>query len=146
MIRDAVAADYAAWLPLWRGYNEFYGRPAFPDDITQTTWARLLAPAEPMHALLAEHDGAVVGLAHFLFHRTTTAIANTCYLQDVFVAPDVRGRGIARALIEAVHARAVAAGAARLYWQTHESNATARRLYDRIAERSGFIVYRMPTV
>ncbi|HSN30851.1 MAG TPA: GNAT family N-acetyltransferase, partial [Kofleriaceae bacterium] len=124
-------------------YNAFYGRPSVADDLTRTTWSRLLDPAEPMHVLLAEHEGTVVGLAHFIFHRTTTAITNTCYLQDLFTAPEQRGRGIARALIEAVYARAAAAGAKRVYWQTHESNATAQRLYDRIAERSGFIVYRM---
>jgi GNAT superfamily N-acetyltransferase len=144
MIRDAVAGDFDAWLPLWRGYNAFYGRPDFSDAITRATWDRFLAPDEPMHALVAVDDGRLVGLAHYLFHRTTTAIANTCYLQDLFVDPAVRARGIGRALIEATHARAKAAGAARLYWQTHESNATAQRLYDRIAERSGFVVYRMP--
>ena len=95
-----------------------------------------------MHALVAEEGGQLVGLAHYLFHRSTTAIGDSCYLQDLFTVPAARGRGIAQALIGAVYERATHAGAARVYWQTHETNATAQRLYDRVAERSGFIVYR----
>lgn len=142
MIRALEARDEAAWRALFAGYNAFYGRPAFPDEITAVTWQRLLDPDERMHALVAEHDGSVVGIAHFLFHRSTTAIADVCYLQDLFVADAVRGRGHARALIEATRDRARLAGASRLYWQTHESNAAARRLYDSLAEHAGFIVYR----
>jgi GNAT superfamily N-acetyltransferase len=146
VIRSIAEADFAAWLPLWDGYNAFYGRSgttALPADISRSTWQRCLDHREPVHALVAEVDGRIVGLAHYLFHRTTTAIADTCYLQDLYSDAAVRGRGVATALVEAVRDRARAAGAARLYWQTHETNAAARRLYDRIAERSGFIVYRM---
>jgi GNAT superfamily N-acetyltransferase len=145
-IRALAPSDEAAWLPLWVGYNAFYGRHGDTElaaEITSTTWARLLDPAEPMFALVAIEANDVVGLAHYLFHRTTTAIANTCYLQDLFVAEHARRRGLARALIEAVRDRARDAGASRLYWQTHETNAAARRIYDAVAERSGFIVYRM---
>jgi len=145
IIRPLAPADHDQWRPLWDGYNAFYersGPTALPDAITQATWQRFFDPAEPVHALVAEEDGRIVGLAHYLFHRSTTAIADVCYLQDLFVAEAARGLGHARALIEAVRERARSAGAARLYWQTHESNAAARRLYDTLAERSGFIVYR----
>jgi len=146
-IREVVAADFDAWKPLWDGYNAFYGRDgatALSAEVTATTWKRFLDASEPVYALVAEEDGRLVGLAHYLFHRSTTSIATTCYMQDLFTAADARGKGVGEALIEAVAARAKAAGAARLYWQTHESNATSRRLYDRVAERSGFIVYRHP--
>ena len=144
-IRDVVAADFPAWSVLWDGYNSFYereGPTALPAEITARTWARLLDPAEPMEALVAEQDGRLLGLAHIIFHRSTTLLADTCYLQDLFTAPDARGRGIGRRLIEAVYARARDAGSSRVYWQTHETNATAMRLYDQVAERSGFLVYR----
>ncbi|MEG3143584.1 GNAT family N-acetyltransferase [Sphingomonas sp. RT2P30] len=143
-VRPVVRADYEQWLPLWNGYNEFYGRSgatALDPAITASTWARFFDEAEPVHALVAEQDGALVGLTHYLFHRSTTAIAPTCYLQDLFTSAAVRGRGVGRALIEAVYDRAQAAGAPRVYWQTHETNATAMRLYDQVAERSGFLVY-----
>jgi GNAT superfamily N-acetyltransferase len=144
-IRAPAASDHAAWKSLWDGYNAFYGRAgpsALPAAVVASTWARILDPAEPVHALVAERDGTLVGLAHYIFHRSTISIAPTCYLQDLYTAPSMRGQGIARALIEAVYERARTAGAPRVYWQTHESNAGARRLYDQVAERSGFIVYR----
>ncbi len=97
-IRALAERDHAAWRVLWDGYNTFYGRSgatALPDEITRVLWSRLFDPAEPVHALVAEADGAVVGLAHYLFHRTTIATADGCYLQDLFVAPEARGRGIA---------------------------------------------------
>ncbi len=145
LIRPAAAADYAQWLPLWDGYNAFYGRSgptALPAEITWSTWQRFLDPAEPVHALVAERDGRLLGLTHYLFHRSTLHIEMVCYLQDLFTAEDVRGQGIGRDLIEGVAARARAAGAARVYWLTHETNQTARRLYDTLATNSGFIVYR----
>jgi GNAT superfamily N-acetyltransferase len=110
--------------------------------VTEATWRRFFDPAEPVHALVAELDGAVVGLAHYLFHRSTTQLADVCYLQDLFTSDAVRGRGVGRALIEAVYQRAEAAGAGRVYWQTHETNAAAIALYETLAERSGFIVFR----
>ena len=95
-----------------------------------------------MHALVAESEGELIGLAHYLFHRTTTTIAPLCYLNDLFTSEAARGKGVGRALIEAVYVQARQAGAPRVYWQTHETNTTARALYDKLAERSGFIVYR----
>lgn len=145
-VRAVTRADFAEWLPLWEGYNAFYGRSgpsALPLEITRTTWARLFDAGEPVHALVAVADGRLVGLAHYLFHRSTIHIEPICYLQDLFTAPERRGRGIGRALIDECAARARQGGASRLYWQTHESNHTAQRLYDRLAERSGFIVYRL---
>jgi GNAT superfamily N-acetyltransferase len=144
-IRAAAPRDFDRWLPLWDGYNAFYGRAgatALPDLVTRTTWARFHAPAEPVHCLVAECGAEILGIAHYLFHRSTTTVAPTCYLQDLFTAGAARGKGVGRALIDAVYARARAAGSAHVYWQTQESNATARRLYDTVAERSGFIVYR----
>ena len=146
IVRPVVPTDLPAWRALWDGYNAFYGREgptALPDAVTQATWARCLDPGEPMHAVVAERDGALLGLAHFLYHRSTSQLGPSCYLQDLFTLASARGDGVGRALIEHVAAAARAAGAARLYWQTHETNAVAMRLYDRVAERSGFIVYRM---
>lgn len=145
MIRPVEPGDYAVWRVLWNGYNAFYGRSgptALAEEITELTWGRFLDPAEPMHALVAARDGVMVGLAHYLFHRSTIQVAPTCYLQDLYTQPDARGTGIGQALIEAVYERARAAGSQRVYWQTHESNTTAMALYNRLAERSGFLVYR----
>jgi GNAT superfamily N-acetyltransferase len=144
-VRPIGPQDYEAWRQLWDGYNAFYGRSgatALPEEITRATWDRFFDPDEPVHALVAEHDGRMVGLVHYIFHRSTTMIGPTCYLQDLFTDAQARGGGIGRALIEAVYARAGAAGSTRVYWQTHETNTTAMRLYDQVAERSGFLVYR----
>jgi GNAT superfamily N-acetyltransferase len=143
-VREISHADYPAWKPLWDGYNAFYGRKddtALPDEITQTTWKRFLDPNEPVFALVAEREGQIVGLAHYLFHRSTTQIPLTCYLQDLFTLPSQRGRGVGRSLIEAVYERAKAAGSKRVYWQTHESNSAGRMLYNKVAQHLGFIVY-----
>ena len=145
IVRPVVRGDYAQWLPLWDGYNAFYersGPTALDPEITRMTWARFFDAYEPMHALVAEADGVLIGLVHFLYHRSTTAIAPLCYLQDLFTSAGARGRGVGRALIEAVYERARRAGSPRVYWQTHETNATARRLYDQVADLSGFLVYR----
>jgi GNAT superfamily N-acetyltransferase len=144
-IRRVARSDYEQWLPLWEGYNEFYGRSgatALPRAITEMTWQRFFDAYEPVHALVAEDGARLVGLTHYLFHRSTTAIEPSCYLQDLFTARAERGRGVARALIEAVYDAARAAGSPRVYWHTHETNTTAQLLYDKLAERSGFIVYR----
>lgn len=144
-IRPATPADFRAWKVLWDGYNAFYGRAgetALPEEITDTTWSRFFDGYEPMYAVVAELDGELIGFAHFLLHRSTTQIKPNCYLQDVFTAERARGKGVARRLIDDVYARATALGAARVYWQTHGSNTTARYLYDKIAENSGFLVYR----
>jgi GNAT superfamily N-acetyltransferase len=140
-VRPVAPADFAQWLPLWVGYNRFYGR-AIADDITRVTWGRFFDAYEPVNGLVAEADGGLVGLAHYIFHRNTATLGPVCYMQDLFVAETVRGRGVGRALIEAVYARAKAAGSPRVYWLTHETNKTAQALYDAVAERSGFIQYR----
>lgn len=145
IIRSAVPADFAQWEKLWEGYNWFYGRAgatALPDEITKMTWSRFFDAYEPVHALVAEKNGQLLGLVHYLFHRSTIMIGPTCYLQDLFTAESARGQGIASALIESVYERAKAAGLQRVYWQTHETNLTAMKLYDKVAERSGFVVYR----
>ena len=143
-VRPVQKSDFAAWLPLWDGYNRFYGRSgptALAGEITAMTWSRFFDAYEPVHALVAEAGGELVGLTHYLFHRSSTRIVPVCYLQDLFTAELVRGRGVGKALIEAVYEQARAAGCDRVYWQTHETNATAMRLYDQVAEKSGFVVY-----
>ena len=145
LIRPVVRADFDRWHGLWDGYNAFYGRAgptALADEITEQTWLRFLDPAVPMSALVAEDGGQLVGLAHYLFHLSTISTSSTCYLQDLFTHERARGRGVARSLVERVFQEAAAAGAARVYWQTRESNLAARTLYDRLAERSDFIIYR----
>jgi GNAT superfamily N-acetyltransferase len=145
IIRPVARSDYAQWLPLWDGYNAFYGRAgetALAVEITRTTWARFFDAYEPVHALVAESGDRLVGLAHYVFHRSTTTIAPVCYLQDLFTDVSVRGKGIGGALISELYEEARRAGVSRVYWQTHETNHTAQKLYDKVAERSGFIVYR----
>ncbi|MDR5759615.1 GNAT family N-acetyltransferase [Caballeronia sp. LZ035] len=144
-IRYAVPEDYDAWLPLWDGYNAFYGRSgetALAQSVTDITWGRFFDGYEPMHAMVAESEGKLVGLVHFLYHRHTTMAGPICYLQDLFTLSSVRGKGIGRALIEAVYVEAKKANAERVYWQTHETNETAMKLYDQVATKSGFLVYR----
>ena len=144
-IRPIEPTDLAAWQPLWDGYNAFYGRAgatALPSHITQATWQRFFDPAEPMFGLVAERAGQLVGLTHYLMHRSTTRLEMTCYLQDLFIADAQRGQGVGRALIEGVCSAARAAGVHRVYWQTHQSNAAGRLLYDKVATHAGFIVYQ----
>jgi GNAT superfamily N-acetyltransferase len=144
LVRPIEEPDLEEWLPLWDGYNAFYGRAgptALPLEITKITWQRFFDPAEPVFALVAEDRGKLVGLTHYLYHRSTTRTELTCYLQDLFTTPAQRGRGIGRALIEGVYDRARSAGIRRVYWQTQESNAAGRLLYDKVAKYSGFIVY-----
>lgn len=144
-IRSVEPEDFHAWKVLWDGYNAFYGREgptALAPEITQMTWSRFFDAYEPINALVAEDCGELVGLAHYIFHRSTIQIAPTCYLQDLFTAAAARNRGIGRLLIEAVYERAAVAGTGRIYWQTHETNSTAMALYNKVAERSGFVVYR----
>jgi GNAT superfamily N-acetyltransferase len=145
IIRFALRSDYAQWLPLWQGYNQFYGRSGetvLPDDVIQCTWARFFDDTEPVYCLVAEDCDRLLGLAQYLFHRSTIAIEPICYLQDLFTAPQARGVGIGCKLIEAVYQQALLARASRVYWQTHQTNETAQKLYDRLADKSGFIVYR----
>jgi GNAT superfamily N-acetyltransferase len=140
-IRPFGPQDRQAWEPLWQGYLTFYGS-SLPPEVTDATWRRLNDPAEPMHGLAAVLDGRIVGMVHYLYHGSTWSIGPYCYLQDLFTAEEARGRGAGRALIEAVYERARADGASRVYWLTHETNASAQALYDKLAARSGFIQYR----
>jgi len=140
-VRPVAPEDRKRWEPLWRGYQRFYKVDLSP-EVTETTWRRFFDGLEPMHALVAEDGAELVGIVHYLFHRSTWMVGPICYLQDLFTAEKARGRGVGKALIEEVYARARACGATRVYWHTHETNATARSLYDRVATLSGFVQYR----
>lgn len=144
-VRPVTRADYDQWLPLWDGYNKFYGRfgeTALPSEITQMTWSRFFDAYEPVNALVAESEGRLLGLTHYIFHRSTNTIQPSCYLQDLFTTEDARGQGVGKALINGVYDKAKIAGCNRVYWQTHETNTTAMQLYDQVADKSGFVVYR----
>lgn len=141
-VRPLREDDRARWETLWQGYLDFY-KSQLPSAVTEQTWRRFLDPEFPVHGLCAEDaDGRLLGVTHYLFHHVTWAISPRCYLQDLFTAPDARGRGVGRALIEAVYAAADARGADQVYWLTAEDNATARALYDRVARVTPFIKYR----
>lgn len=143
-VRPIERTDYDGWRPLWDGYNAFYGRSgatALPEPLTAATWERFFTASEPVRALVAAHGSDIVGLVHYLFHRSTTRLHDVCYLQDLFTVESQRGQGIGRALIVAVYEAARAAGCSRVYWQTHMSNIAGRTLYDKVAEHKGFIVY-----
>jgi len=140
-IRDATPADEAAWRQLWTGYLAFY-EVALPDEVTAATWARLMDPASPVKVRLAEEDGQVMGFAIHLHHPSTWVLGEDAYLEDLFVAPAGRGRGLGRALIEDLYALARAKGWHRVYWLTDQDNATARRLYDSLAPSDNHIRYR----
>ena len=145
IIRPVTQGDYDQWLPLWDGYNAFYGRSgatALAPEITKVTWTRFFDSYEPVHALVADRSGELLGLTHYLFHRSTTAVAPHCYLSDLFTNQAARGKGVGRALINGVYEQAKLAGSPRVYWQTHQTNQTAMQLYDKVAEHSGFVVYR----
>lgn len=141
-IRPIEQSDHAAWRRLWTDYLTFY-ETSLPEDVYQTTWQRLFADGdyEP-RGLIAELDGQPVGLVHYIFHRTCWAVGDNCYLQDLYADPQARGKGIGRALIEAVYAEADTAGAANVYWMTQHFNETARKLYDRIGKLTPFIKYQ----
>ena len=140
-IRPIAFEERADWEPLWKGYQTFY-QVDLSDETTDVTWARLHDPEEPMGVLGAYVDGKLTGIVHYIFHRSCWTIGNYCYLQDLFVAEGARNLGLGRALIAAVEAKARQEGASRLHWLTQETNAVGRALYDKVAERSGFIQYR----
>ena len=140
IVRPLAADDRQQWQPLWDGYNLFYERLNLPAEITESAWARFLDSGERMHAAVAELDGRIVGIVHYLYHRSTTSVEDVCYLQDLFTAPEARGLGVGHALIEHVYEQAVKAGSRRVYWQTHEAN-PARKLYDRVAAVTPFRRY-----
>jgi len=136
--------DHGPWRALWGGYNAFYGRAgetALDEAITRQTWERLFVVADPVKALVAVLDQKVVGLVHTVYHPSTSRLRDICYLQDLFTLPSARGRGVGRALIEAVYTQATRAGCSRVYWTTFDSNQTARQLYDQVATHNGAIVY-----
>ncbi len=139
-VREIQEQDKAAWLDLWQSYQSFYD-VVLSAEVTETTWQRFFETHEPVHARIALDGDRIVGIVHYLFHRSTWMIEPTCYLQDVFVDPAARGRGVARALIEAVYEEADRRGGRQVYWLTHNTNAVARGLYDKLAINAGFIVY-----
>ena len=141
MVREAEASDEGGWRRLWSGYLAHLDATV-PDEVTAHTWARILDPASPVFCRLALADGVVVGFAVCLLHEGSWALTPHCYLEDLFVAPESRGRGAGRALIEDIRALARANGWNRLYWHTREDN-PARRLYDGFAEASGMVVYKL---
>lgn len=141
LVRDLTPDDRDAWHPLWRGYQTFY-EADIPESTTEVTWARFHDPDEPMRAFGAFLGDRLVGIVHVIQHRSAWTVGDYLYLQDLFVDPDVRGTGAGRALIERVYALADEVGASRVHWLTQETNATAMQLYDRIADRSGFVQYR----
>lgn len=140
-IRALRAEDFSPWMALWRGYQRFY-QTTIDDDTSGETFRRLLSRAEPMHCLVAERDGSIVGLVHFLTHRSTWTRGNACYLQDLYVSESARGLGCGKALMLAVYQQAEQLGCARVYWMTQESNAAARALYDQVASKTDFVQYR----
>lgn len=141
-IESAEQKDYASWLPLWINYQTFY-RTIISDEVTKLTWERFFTPSEPVYCAVAKYDGKIVGLVHYLFHRSTWAESNYCYLEDLFVSEDARGQHIGKQLIEYVQQQAKKHHASRLYWHTHETNLRGQRLYDWVAKKSGMIEYRM---
>jgi len=140
-IRPLELSDHAEWRRLWTDYLAFY-ETSVPETVYQTTWERLFADGdfEP-RGLVALFDGAPVGIVHYLFHRSAWSVEGNCYLQDLFTASQARGKGAGEALIEAVRKAAAARGVTNVYWMTHETNTTARKLYDRVARKTGFIEY-----
>lgn len=142
VVRPLGSNDREQWLALWQGYLAFYGSE-LAASVTDLTWNRLLDPEAPIHGLCAATpEGRILGIVHYLFHPVTWAAGPRCYLEDLFTSQHARGRGVGRTLIEAVYAAADARGADQVYWLTQEFNATARRLYDRVAEATPFIKYR----
>jgi GNAT superfamily N-acetyltransferase len=140
-VRPLEAPDETDWRRLWTAYLEFY-QTSVPEAVYASTFARLLGPdPQDFSGLIATVDGKPLGIAHYLFHRHCWKVENVCYLQDLFVAPEARGQGRCRALIEAVYAKADANGAPAVYWLTQDFNHTARQLYDRVAKVSPFIRY-----
>ena len=144
-IRPLQKSDEAEWRRLWTGYLEFY-ETSLPEDIYQSTFQRMFDKGEyEPNGLIAILDGKPVGLVHYMFHRHCWRVENVCYLQDLYADPDIRGKGIGRALIEAVYAAADKAGCPTVYWMTQEFNGAARQLYDRIAKLTPFIKYQRAT-
>lgn len=146
VIRPPTPSDRTEWSALWAQYNAFYGREkttSLDEKIVETTWQRLLDVEEEVYGLVAERSGILVGLAHFIFHRNTIQMADTCYLQDLFTEEASRGYGVGAGLVDAMTNVCRERGVNDIYWHTHQSNRSARSLYDRIARDTEFVVYRM---
>ncbi len=140
-VRKLAVADKSDWRRLWTAYLEFY-ETSLPEQVYETTWARLFADGEfEPRGFIAIVDGKAVGLTHYLFHRSGWSIEGNCYLQDLYTTAEARGHGVGAALIKAVKAAATERGVANVYWMTHETNTTARGLYDKVARKTGFIEY-----
>jgi GNAT superfamily N-acetyltransferase len=142
-VRPLIEADFDTWKVLWRGYIEFY-KASIPEEMYEITWKRLMDPNYNEHGLGALLDGKLEGITHYSFQNSTWAMTNYCYLEDLFVNPDVRGAGLGRALIDEVKNVAINAGSQRLYWNTDSTNSTARKLYDSYTLESGKVQYRIP--
>ncbi len=141
VVRPLQQSDHAEWRRLWTAYLTFY-ETSVPEEVYETTWKRLFAAGEyEPRGFLALLDGSPVGLTHYMYHRTCWSLVNNCYLQDLFADPDIRGKGVGAALIKAVQDEASKLGIKNVYWMTHETNTTARKLYDHVARRTGFIEY-----
>ncbi len=140
-IRAFSPADYSDWLVLWKAYQAFY-HVIIPDEVSRVSFSRMLHPEEPTFGAFATSGNQLLGFVHWIYHRSNWTTGDYCYLQDLYVDEENRGRGIGRSLIEHVYAEAGKADCSRTYWLTHESNAKAMLLYDKIAERSGFIQYK----
>lgn len=141
VIRPLRQDDYAQWLPLWQGYQTFY-KVSIADEVSALTWARFFEELVPMHAFVAEQNGTLLGMVHYIFHYSTWTAGPYVYLQDLFTNEAARGKGVGTALIKAVYEKSAGAGASRVYWLTHESNETAISLYRKVADQSGFIQFR----
>lgn len=141
IIRPITRNDKAQWLPLWKAYQAFY-KVTMADAVTDQTWERFFEELVPINAFVAEEKGEILGFVHYIFHYSTWTQGPYVYLQDLFTSEAARGKGVGRGLIEAVYETAEKAGASRVYWLTHETNETAIGLYEKVADRSGFIQFR----
>lgn len=141
-IEAATADDFEQWLPLWKNYQLFYGVD-IAEKVTRLVWQRFHNPIEPIFCAVAKENGRVVGLVHYLFHRSTWSENNYCYLEDLYVSEEMRGKLIGKRLIEFVQKQARKHHSGHVYWHTHETNFRGQRLYNWIASKSGMIEYRM---
>jgi len=144
-VREITGKDRDQWELLWAAYNAFYGRDgasALSGTVVETTWGRLMNADEPVFGFVFENEARLLGLAHCVFHRNLIHVANTCYMQDLFTAPEARGKGVGRALLAGIRVFCKSRGVDNIYWHTQTHNATARKLYDDVGQNTEFLVYR----